>query len=216
LLNGSTIRLDTNNALPDATDVLLYGNTVFNVNGRTDTIGGLLVGSSSDTNATVNLGTNGNLTVTDNSMPGGSPTNAGANFHAKLTGTGSITYNHSSSDTANWYWLNTTNDFSGTINLTRGRLNANDNTLGAASNGITFNGDIVATLGNGQGKASLQQTSGANVTYAEHPHHDHQHRQGRHFLFLGRVHHDRGRPNHWRWKPPQRRQRYSPSNQHHQ
>jgi autotransporter-associated beta strand protein len=166
LVNGSTLRLDVDNALPDTTAVLLYGGTVFNVNGRTDTIRGVYVGSTGDINTTVNLGASGStgtLTIANNSMPGGSPTNIGANFFGRFAGFGNVEYNHAASDTANWDWQSLTNDFTGNVVITRGRLrttlNGGIGSFGNAANDLVFNGDIVTTLGNGQGKASLQGAS---------------------------------------------------------
>ena len=166
LVNGSTLRLDVDNALPDTTGVLLWGGTVFNVNGRTDTIRGVFVGSAPDTNTTVNLGgagSTGTLTIANNSMAAGSPTNIGANFYGKFTGIGNIEYKHETSDTANWDWQNLTNDFTGNIVITRGRLrsvlNGGIGSFGNAANDLVFNGDIVPTLANGLGKASLQGAS---------------------------------------------------------
>jgi autotransporter-associated beta strand protein len=166
LVNGSTLRLDVDNALPDTTAVLLYGGTVFNVNGRTDTVRGVYVGGASDTNTTVNLGASGStgtLTIANNSMPGGSPTNIGGNFFGKIAGFGNVEYNHATSDTANWDWQSLTNDFTGNVVITRGRLrttlNGGIGSFGNAANDLVFNGDIVTTLGNGQGKASLQGAS---------------------------------------------------------
>ena len=166
LVNGSTLRLDADNALPDTSAVLLYGGTVFNVNGRTDTVRGVFVGGISDTNTTVNLGASGStgtLTIANNSMPGGSPTNIGGNFYGRFTGFGNVEYNHATSDTANWDWQSLTNDFTGDVVITRGRLrttlNGGVGSFGAATNDLVFNGDIVSTLGNAQGKASLQGAS---------------------------------------------------------
>ena len=167
LVNSSTLRLDVDNALPDTTAVLLYGGTVFNVNGRTDTLRGVYVGGTGDTNTTVNLGASGStgtLTIANNSMPGGSPTNIGGSFYGKITGFGNVEYNHSTADTATWDWQNTTHDFTGNIVITRGRLRSalgvgGIGTFGNATNDLVFNGDVVATLGNGQGKASLQGTA---------------------------------------------------------
>ena len=56
IVNGSTVRLDANNTLPDTSAVLMYANATFNANGRTDTFRGLFVGSAGDANSTVNLG----------------------------------------------------------------------------------------------------------------------------------------------------------------
>ena len=164
IFNSSTLRLDANNALPDTTGVLMYGGTTFNANGYSDTLRGIFVGGSGDITATVNLGaagSTGTLTITNNSMAAGAPTNVGGNFHARISGFGNVEYSHSASDTANWDWLNTANDFTGNIVITRGRLRTALGTggvgaFGNAANDIVFNGDIVSTLGNGQGKASLQ------------------------------------------------------------
>ena len=162
---GGTLRLDASNMIPDSSDILQYGNNTFNVNGRTETVRALITGSSSDTSAVLNLGAGGNLTVTHNIMTGaGLPGHADTTYYGKITGTGNITYNHSANSQGLWDWYNTTSDFTGNITITSGRLRAVDAALGNAGNDIIFNGDVVATLGNGQGKASLQQTSGANMT----------------------------------------------------
>ena len=164
IVDASQIRLDADNVIPNTSNVLIYGNSTFNVNGRTETVAGLHVGSVSDTNATVQLGSGANLTVTGTSMPGGAPTNIGGDFYAKITGTGNITYNHSSNSQANWTWRNTANDFAGNITITSGRIQALETSLGNAANDIIFNGDVVSTLNNGEGKASLQVTNGTSLT----------------------------------------------------
>jgi fibronectin-binding autotransporter adhesin len=163
IVDASQIRLDADNVIPDTSNVLIYGNSTFNVNGRTESVAGLHVGGTGDTNAIVQLGSGANLTVTGTTMPGGSPTNIGNNFYGLLTGTGNITYNHSSNSQANWYWNNGSNNFTGNVTITSGRLNASENTLGNAGNDLFFNGDVVATLNNNEGKASLQQVSGAST-----------------------------------------------------
>ncbi len=161
---ASQLRIDANQVIPSTSSVLIYGNSTFNVNGRTQSVAGLHVGSSVDTTATVQLGSGANLTVTGTSMPGGSPTNIGGDFYAKITGTGNITYNHSSNAQANWTWRNTANDFTGNITITSGRIQALETSLGNAANDIIFNGDVVSTLNNGEGKASLQVTNGTSLT----------------------------------------------------
>ena len=169
--NESTVRLDANNTMPDTSAVLMYNNAVFNANGRTDTVRGLFVGSTGDTTASVNLGpaaSTGTLTIANVTMPAGSPTNIGAEFYAKITGTGTIEYKHSTSDTTLWNWQNTANDFTGNILISRGRLrsalNAGAGAWGNVDNDIVFNGDVIANLANGLGSASLQgAASGALV-----------------------------------------------------
>ena len=164
IVDASQIRLDADNVIPDTSSVLIYGNSTLNVNGRTETVAGLHVGGTGDTTAAVQLGSGGNLTVTGTSMPGGSPTNIGNNFVGLLTGTGNITYNHSTNAQANWFWNNGSNNFTGNVTITSGRLNVTEASLGNAANDIIFNGDVVATLNHGEGKASLQQTSAASLT----------------------------------------------------
>ncbi|MFO1523019.1 MAG: autotransporter-associated beta strand repeat-containing protein [Kiritimatiellia bacterium] len=164
ITDSSQIRLDADNVIPNTSNVLMYGGSTLNINGHTETIAGVHVGSSGDTTATLQLGSGGNLTVTGTSMPGGSPTNIGGDFYAKITGTGNITYNHSSNSQANWTWRNTANDFAGNITITSGRIQALEASLGNAGNDIIFNGDVVATLNNGEGKASLQVTNGTSLT----------------------------------------------------
>jgi fibronectin-binding autotransporter adhesin len=162
---GGTLRLDASNVIPDTSDTLQYGNNTFNVNGRTETVRALITGSSADTTAVLNLGAGGNLTVTHNAMTGtGLPGHEDTTYYGKITGAGNITYNHSANSQGNWYWHNTANDFTGNVTITSGRLNVTEASLGNAGNDIIFNGDVVATLGNGQGKASLQQSSAANIT----------------------------------------------------
>ena len=166
-LRAGIIRTGVSGTLPSTTNVLLWGGSTLDLNGTTQTIAGIHVGGTGDTNTTLQLGANGNLTVTGNSMPAGSPNNVGGDFHARITGTGgAITYNNSASHTGNWNWLNTGNNFQGTITVVNGRLRATDVTLGNSSNGVTFDGDVVATLGNAQGRASIQQTSGTSITFS--------------------------------------------------
>ncbi len=165
-LRAGTLRTGVSGTLPPTTNVLLWGGSTLDLNGTTQTIAGIHVGGSGDTNTTLQLGANGNLTVTGNSMPTGSPNNVGGDLHAKITGTGAITYNNPANPTGNWNWLNTNNDFQGTITVVNGRLRATDATLGNSSNGVTFDGAVVATLGNGQGRASIQQTSGTSIAFS--------------------------------------------------
>ena len=101
-LRSGTTRTGVSGALPPTTNVLLWGGSTLDLNGTTQTIAGIHVGGSGDTNTTLQLGTNGNLTVTGNSMPAGSPTNVGGDLHAKITGTGAITYNNPANPTGNW------------------------------------------------------------------------------------------------------------------
>ena len=166
--NTSTIRLDANDTLPDGTTVLLYGGTTFNANGKTDTLGTLTTGSSGDTTVTVNLGSGANLTITNNSLPAGMTSGYGnGTIHGKITGTGNITYAHATAiaASAQWDWFNATNDFTGTVTVTQGRLRvASDAVLGNAANDLVFNGTPVATLGNQEGKASFQIASAGNLT----------------------------------------------------
>jgi fibronectin-binding autotransporter adhesin len=172
ITNESSLRLDSDNTLPDSTGVLMYGNTTFNVNGRTDTFRGIFTGSGSDTNATVDLGeagSTGRITVTNNSMADGSPANSGGSFYSKITGVGSLEYDHDSNNIAEWNLLNADNDFSGDIIVSRGRLRPVISEgapagFGDVENDIVFNGDIVATLGNNQGAASIQQSSSDDFT----------------------------------------------------
>ncbi len=165
-LRAGTTRTGVSGALPSTTNVLLWGGSTLDLDGTTQSIAGIHVGGAGDTNTTLQMGTGGNLTVTGNAMPGGSPANAGGDMHARIRGTGSITYDNSAAPQGSWTWFNTNNDYQGAITVTNGRLRFTDVTLGHASNGIVFNGDIVSTLGSGQGKASIQQTSGASVSYA--------------------------------------------------
>ncbi|MBN8458066.1 MAG: autotransporter-associated beta strand repeat-containing protein [Verrucomicrobia bacterium] len=171
--NGSVIRLDADNGLPDGTAVVMWGSTTFNANGKTDTFGSLSTGSAGDTNVVFNLGAGANLTLTGNGIGSGITSGYGnAAIHGKITGTGNITYAHATAiaSAAQWDWFNTTNDFTGTITITQGRLRAasnattpTDSALGNAENDIVFNGDIVTTLGNQEGKASLQVANGTNL-----------------------------------------------------
>lgn len=163
-----TLRLDANGVIPDTADLLFYASTTFNVNGKTETVSGIFVGSSSDTSVTVDLGAGGNLKITDNSMPAGSPTNAGATFYGKISGTGNMEYANATSDTALWDIVNPANNFTGNWNLTRGRLRflpdaGADAALGNVANDLVFNGDVVTTMNNGGGKASIQVTNGTNA-----------------------------------------------------
>jgi autotransporter-associated beta strand protein len=172
LRNSSTLRLDADNALPITTQVLLWGGTIFNVNGRDASIAGLLTGSSVDTDATVNLGgtgSTGTLTVRGNSSISGGPGDSGNNFYARITGTGSLNYDHATSNNALWLLKNSANDFTGDLIVTRGRMHFDINAgapigLGNANNRIVFNGDIVSTLGNNEGRASIQQSTGTSFT----------------------------------------------------
>lgn len=169
ITNRTTLRLDADNVLPDARTVLMYGGTTFNVNGRTDTMGSLTTGSASDTDATVNLGSvgsTGTLTVTSNSLPAGMTGGySEATVHAKVTGSGNLAYANAGSPTAVWNISNTANDFIGNVVVTAGRIRfASNATLGNAENDLIFNGDVVTTWGDSDGRASLQVTNGSNLT----------------------------------------------------
>lgn len=165
-LRAGTTRTGVSGALPSSTNVLLWGGSTLDLNGTTQSIAGIHVGGTGDTGTTLQLGTGGSLTVTGNAMPGGSPTNVGGDMYARIRGTGAITYNNAASPQGSWTWYNTSNDYQGSITITSGRLRFTDTTLGNASNGVVFNGEVVSSLGNGEGKASIQQTSGASVAYA--------------------------------------------------
>jgi fibronectin-binding autotransporter adhesin len=169
--NSSTLRLDLNEALPNTTSVVLYGSTLFNVNGRTDTFSSLTTGSSSDTSATINLGTGASLKLTNNNLPAGITSGyANATVHGKITGSGNFEYAHSASDNGQWDIANNTNDFIGDWTISRGRIRFQpnalaDTALGNANNDIFFNGDVVNTLNNNAGKASIQVTNGQSITF---------------------------------------------------
>jgi autotransporter-associated beta strand protein len=168
-LRAGTTRAGVNGALSAASNILLWGGSTLDLNGTTQSIAGIHVGGSGDTNTTLQLGTGGNLTVTGNAMAGGAPTNVGGDFYGRIRGSGTITYAHATSNTALWNWLNTTNDFAGDIVISRGRLRSVISGgfavgLGNVNNDIIFNGDVVSTLGNGEGSASLQQGSGVSYT----------------------------------------------------
>lgn len=172
ITNSSTVRLDADNVMPDTSGVLMYGGTTFNANGHSDTLRGLFVGGSGDTNVIVNLGltgSTGTLTITNNSMVAGAPTNVGGSFYGKFTGFGAVEYNNASSNTALWDWLNIANDFTGNIVVTQGRLrsalNGGAGSFGNLANDIVFNGDVVSTLGNGEGKASIQGASSGALNF---------------------------------------------------
>jgi len=85
----------------------------------------------------------------------------------KVTGTGNLAYNHASSNTAHWDVTATSNDFVGSITITRGRMRfASNATLGNLENDVIFNGDPVTTWGNGEGRASIQVTSSTDLTFS--------------------------------------------------
>lgn len=164
---NNTLRLDADHALPDGTSVVLWGGTTFNANGKTDTLGSLTTGSAGDTNVTVNLGTNGNITVTNNNLPAGLTGGyTNATVAGKVTGSGSITYAHASSGTAIWDIMNGTNDFAGTWVVNSGRIRfAGDTAIGNTANDITFGGNVVNTMNNGGGSASMQVANGTSWTH---------------------------------------------------
>ncbi len=92
----------------------------------------------------------------------------GMDLGGVLGGTGNIEYNRSTHPQAPWNWTNAGNNFTGDITVTSGRLRfnpaSNGSALGNPSNKIIFNGEPVETFGNGQGTASIQQSSGAGTT----------------------------------------------------
>lgn len=169
VLNSSTLRLDVDNALPDGAYNVFWGGTVFNVNGKTDTTGALTTGSASDTNVLLNLGAGGKLTVTNNNLVAGTTSNyANATWHGKITGTGDITYAHSTATGGAVHWdiMNTTNDFTGNWTVANGRLRVvSDAAFGNTANDITFDGAVVNTMNNQGGRASLQVTNGTSLTH---------------------------------------------------
>ncbi len=167
-LNSNTgiLRTDVDGALPTTGVLLGPATSSLNINGTTQTIGGLSSGLTSHTNATVNLGDNGSLTVTRNSMPGGSPANTGDNLYAGIFGTGTLTYHHTGTGEndhrAHWNLRNTNSDFTGDLVVSRGRLRIQeDSALGNAANRLVFDGEVVSSLASQGGSASLQVIDGS-------------------------------------------------------
>jgi autotransporter-associated beta strand protein len=169
----STLRLDADNVLPDGAYNVFWGGTTFNINGRTDTTGALTTGSAGDTNVVMNLGSGGNLTVTNNNLVAGTFGGYGnATWDGRITGTGNITYAHATATggAVQWDVRNANNDFTGNWTIRNGRFRFQPNTLADASlgnveNDIIFDGDVVESLNNQGGLASIQVTNGQSVTH---------------------------------------------------
>ena len=169
----STLRLDADNVLPDGAYNVFWGGTTFNINGRTDTTGALTTGSAGDTNVVMNLGDGGNLTISNNNLVAGTfggYTNA--TWDGRITGTGNITYAHATATggAVQWDVRNANNDFTGNWTIRNGRFRFQPNTLADASlgnveNDIIFDGDVVESLNNQGGLASIQVTNGQSVTH---------------------------------------------------
>jgi autotransporter-associated beta strand protein len=169
----STLRLDADNVLPDGAYNVFWGGTTFNINGRTDTTGALTTGSAGDTNVVMNLGSGGNLTISNNNLVAGTfggYTNA--TWDGRITGTGNITYAHATATggAVQWDVRNANNDFTGNWTIRNGRFRFQPNTLADASlgnveNDIIFDGDVVESLNNQGGLASIQVTNGQSVTH---------------------------------------------------
>lgn len=170
---SNTLRLDEDNALPDGSYCVFWGGTTFNVNGRTDTTGAITTGSAGDTNVVMNLGDGGNLTVSNNNLVAGTFGGYGnATWDGTITGTGNITYAHATATggAVQWDVRNANNDFTGNWTIRNGRFRFQPNTLadaalGNVENDIIFDGDVVESLNNQGGLASIQVTNGQSVTH---------------------------------------------------
>jgi autotransporter-associated beta strand protein len=166
---SSTLRLDADNVLPDGAYNVFWGGTVFNVNGRTDTTGAITTGSAGDTNVVMNLGSGGNLTVTNNNLIAGTfGSYSNATWSGRIVGTGSLTYAHATAvgGAVHWDIMNGTNDFTGNWVIRNGRLRfASDATMGNLGNDVVFDGAVETTLNNGGGRASMQVANGTSLTH---------------------------------------------------
>ncbi len=160
-----TLRLGANNQIADTTHVTLAAGAVFDVNGKTETIGNLL---SSATDSSVTLGAAGNLTVTvsnaNNDNYAGTFT--GTNTSAlNKAGTGTLTLT-----TASAGFLGNTNVNAGNLSLQNGQA-AGTGLVTVASGaktsvqgGITVaNNFSINGLGTGGSDGAIENTAGTNT-----------------------------------------------------
>jgi autotransporter-associated beta strand protein len=157
-----TLRLGADHQIADAANVTLNAGGVFDVNGRTETIGNLIASSNT---ATVNLGT-GSLTVTvtnaNNDNYAGTLSGAGS---LNKAGTGTLTLTSASAG-----YSGATNINAGSISLQNnqalgsgainvasgGKLSVQGNL--AVANNFTING-----LGTAANDGAIENTSGTNT-----------------------------------------------------
>ena len=155
-----TVRLDQNNQITDTASVSINAGGVLNVNGLTETIGGL---NSTVAGSQVQLGT-GTLTVN----------NTAANSYAgALTGSGSLTKTGAGRLTlsgANGSYTGTTNVNAGAIGMqTATALGTGTIAVGSGGNVEIQNGITVANAfsiqgdGSGTGDGAIENVSGANT-----------------------------------------------------
>jgi autotransporter-associated beta strand protein len=165
----STLRLDADNVLPDAAYNVFWGGTVFNINGRTDTTGAVTTGSAGDSNVVMNLGSGGNLTVTNNNLVSGTFGGySNATWSGRIVGSGTLTYAHATATGGGVHWdiMNGTNDFTGNWVIRNGRLRfASDAAMGNLGNDVVFDGLVETSLANGGGRASLQVANGTSLNH---------------------------------------------------
>ncbi len=148
LINGGTVSLAANNQIADGAAVTLNGTGIFNVNGKTETIGQL---NTTSATATTALGA-GSLTIAG-------PNNTNSNYAGALTGAAGSSFNVAG--TGKVYLNGNNSGFAGTVNVTNGTLNV------SGSNSVLGTGNVsVSSVGNLQlqGGISVANTITVNGT----------------------------------------------------
>jgi fibronectin-binding autotransporter adhesin len=139
LINGGSVSLAANNQIADGASVTIANSGIFNVNGKSETIGQL---SSTSATATTALGT-GSLTIAG-------PNNTNSNYAGILTGAAGSSLNVGG--TGKVYLTGNGSGFAGTTNVTNGTLNI------SGSNSVLGTGAVnVSSVGN------LQMQGGISI-----------------------------------------------------
>lgn len=131
LINGGSVVLGANEQIANGAGVTLAGSGIFNLNGRTETIGQL---NGSSTAATTALG-GGSLTIAG-------PNNTNSNYAGIITGSGASSLNVSG--TGKVYLTGDNSGFAGTVNVTNGTLNASgsNSALGTGAVNVSSVGNL--------------------------------------------------------------------------
>lgn len=159
-----TLRLGANNQIANTANVTLNAGAVFDVNGKTETIGNLI---SSVSSSSVTLGTSGNLTVTvtnanNNNYAG---TFTGTTATLNKAGTGTLTLTNASTGLAG-----TTNVNAGTLSLQNSQALGTTNVNVSSGAKVALQGNVTLAnnfsingLGTGGSDGAIENTSGTNT-----------------------------------------------------
>lgn len=145
-INGGTVRLSADHQIANGAAVSLANSALFDVNGRTETIGQL---NATSATATTALGA-GSLTIAG-------PNNTNSNYAGVLTGTSASSLNISG--TGKVYLSGNDSGFAGTVNVTNGTLNV------SGSNTVLGTGSVnVSSLGNLQIQGGIAVANAINIS----------------------------------------------------